>query len=303
MNYPISSAMASFCTTTSVRDAMLTIKEAGFDSLDFPISVYSRPLDSPLRKDDWREWVRSVREISDELQLPVTQAHASWEQAIPLDFSYEAPYEIYLRTMEACHMLGCRHLIFHPVLYLHRIENEATKDVIHEWNVRWFRELLPYAEKFDLIINLENTFDYRHVQRDGDPIFTYTNAADMLRLREGIGGDRVRICLDTGHANISGQNVPAMIRAYGSYLTTLHMNDNLGLITPVFEDLHYFPGYGKLDWHGIFTALLDVEYCGVVNIEPVSELKRHSRPIRLIQLSAAAQILRVYMSECPSPRK
>ncbi len=303
MNYPISSAMASFCTTTTVEEAMQTIRDAGFDSLDFPISVYSRPLNSPLRQDNWREWVKSVRKAADDLDLPITQAHASWEQAIPEDFSYESPYEIYTRTMEACHMLGCRQLIFHPVLYLHRIEKESTKDLIHDWNVRWFRELLPLAEKFDLIINLENTFDYRHVQQAGDPTFTYMSARDMLRLMEGIGSDRVRICLDTGHANISGQNVPSMIRAYGKYLTTLHLNDNLGLISPVFEDLHYFPGYGKLDWHGIFNALLEIEYRGAINIEPVSELKRHSPRIRRIQLSAAAQVLRAYMDECQTPRK
>ena len=69
MNYPISSAMASFCTTTTVEEAMQTIRDAGFDSLDFPISVYSRPLNSPLRQDNWREWVKSVRKAADDLGL------------------------------------------------------------------------------------------------------------------------------------------------------------------------------------------------------------------------------------------
>ena len=39
----ISSAMASFCLETTVEDAMQTVRDAGFDSLDFPLSVYSRP--------------------------------------------------------------------------------------------------------------------------------------------------------------------------------------------------------------------------------------------------------------------
>ena len=41
----ISSAMASFCLETTVEDAMQTVRDAGFDSLDFPLSVYSRPQD------------------------------------------------------------------------------------------------------------------------------------------------------------------------------------------------------------------------------------------------------------------
>lgn len=292
-NVKISSAMAGFCQTTSVEEAMRMIREAGFDSLDFPLSVYGRPLDAPLRKDNWREWTLSVKRTADALQLPITQAHASWEQAIPEDLHYEPPYEIYKRTMEACHLLGCRHLVFHPVLYLHRMEREETKQRIHEWNVRWFRELLPLAERFDLTVNLENMFDYRHVQQPDDPAFPYTSGEDMLALRCAIGSSRVQLCLDTGHANISGQDVPAMIRAYGEHLKTLHLNDNYGLIAPVFEDLHLFPGYGKLDWSAIFSALREIRYDGVLNIEPVGELKRMAPEIRRIQLRSAVQILRL----------
>lgn len=104
----ISSAMASFCLETTVEDAMQTVRDAGFDSLDFPLSVYSRPQDAPLRGDDWRQWARGVRRTADRIGLPITQAHASWEQAIPDDLHYESPYEIYERTMEACAILGCR---------------------------------------------------------------------------------------------------------------------------------------------------------------------------------------------------
>lgn len=78
----ISSAMASFCLETTVEDAMQTVRDAGFDSLDFPLSVYSRPQDAPLRGDDWRQWARGVRRTADRIGLPITQAHASWEQAI-----------------------------------------------------------------------------------------------------------------------------------------------------------------------------------------------------------------------------
>ena len=148
------SAMAHFCKTTTVFDAMQTIRDAGFDGLDFPISVYSRPLDSPLRKDDWRQWTREVRRFSDRIGLPVLQAHASWEQTVAEDFHFEPPYEIYARTMEACHILGCRNLVFHPVLYLFRVRGEGMKVRLHEWNVQWFRALLPLAEKFDLVIEL-----------------------------------------------------------------------------------------------------------------------------------------------------
>lgn len=292
MNVKITSAMASFCLTTTVEEAMQTIKLAGFDGLDFPISVYSRPLDSPLRGENWRQWTREVRHRAEDLQLPILQAHASWEQLIPEDMHYEAPYEIYTRTMEACHLLGCKRLIFHPVLYLHRIATEQMKYDIMDWNVRWFTELLPLAKEFDIEIELENTFDYRRVQLPGDPPFTYTSALDMLILRNRLASDRVQICLDTGHANIYRQDIPGMIRTYGEHLHTLHLNDNYGLIQPVYEDLHLFPGYGRIEWQPIFDALREIGYPYTLNIEPVGELKRMPMEIRVLQLRAACDIVR-----------
>lgn len=288
------SAMAHFCKTTTVFDAMQTLCDAGFDAMDFPISVYSRPLESPLRKEDWRDWVKSVRDFSDKIGLPVTQAHATWEQTVAEDFRYESPYDIYARTIEACHLLGCRKLIFHPVLYLFRCPDRTTHERLHEWNVRWFSELLPLAERFDVVIELENTFDYRHVQKPGDPTMPYTTADDLLELARRLNSPHVRLCLDTGHANIAGQNVPEMIEKYGNLLDTLHLNDNYGYISPVFEDLHLFPGYGRLDWHAIFAALHENGYSGTINIEPVAELDRLPRELRVLQLSTALEILKYY---------
>ncbi len=292
MNDLISSAMASFCTSMPLSEAMRLVRDAGFDSLDFPFSAYSSTPEAPLRRDDWREWVRQVHTISDDLCLPVTQAHAMWQQGIPADFHYEAPWEIFFRTIEACHMLGCRQLIFHPVRQLERVDSIAMRRRIHDWNIRWFHDLLSAAEEYDVFINLENTFDSHHVQQPGDLPYPYTTAQDMLDLMHDIGSNRVRLCLDTGHANISAQDIPAMIRAFRGDLATVHLNDNYGRISPVYEDLHLFPGYGRIAWDAVFAALEEIGFKGVLNMEPIGELKRMPQRIRVIQLRAAADALR-----------
>lgn len=291
MLYHISSAMASLCKAHGLEGAMRLVKEAGFDSLDFPFSAYSSTPDAPLNGEGWRQWAREVRRISERLTLPITQAHATWQQAMPGDFHYEQPQEVYFRTMEACQLVGCRHLIFHPLRQPDRVDSPSMRSRIHDWNVRWFHDLLPAAERFDVIINLENTFDSHHVQRPGDLPYPYTTAQDMLDLMHDIGSTRVQLCLDTGHANISGQDIPAMIRAFRSDLATLHLNDNYGRIAPVYEDLHLFPGYGRIDWEAVFAALREVNYRGVLNIEPIGELRHLPREICLVQLRAAAETL------------
>lgn len=222
MLYQISSAMAAFCKNMPLASAMRMVKEAGFDSLDFPFSVYSSSCGSPMLGEDWRSFVREVGRTADALGLPITQAHATWEQTIPADLHYESPHEIYFRTIEACSMVGCKHLIFHPLRQPERVDSDSMRQRIHDWNVRWFHELVPAAERFGVVINLENTFDSHHTQTPGDLPYPYTTAEDMLSLLHGIGSNQIALCLDTGHANISAQDIPAMIYAFRGNLATLH---------------------------------------------------------------------------------
>ncbi len=295
MQYQISSSMASFCKTMPLPQAMRMIKDAGFDALDFPFSVYAYGENAPLLQADWRDWVRQVRDLSRELSLPIAQAHAAWEQGIGERFRYEPPHELYERTLEACGMVGCGHLIFHPLRRPDRVDTESLRGRIHDYNVRWFHSLVPAAQENKVTIDLENTFDSHHTQLPGDLPYPYVTAQDMLSLQRDIASPYVKLCLDTGHANISAQDIPAMIYTFGRELSTLHLNDNYGHIGPIYEDLHLFPGSGKIEWEPIFTALRSVGYCGVLNIEPVAELRRASNRVRAILLRAAADTLRAML--------
>lgn len=268
----LSCAISGISRAGSVFDSIKTVKDAGFDGVDFPLSTYSRQTDSALAKDAWwREWVTAVRTYLFELSLPVMQAHAPWEQSIPKDFSYEPPYPIYYRAMEACAMLDCRKLVFHPLLYPYRVAEPAQFRQIDGYNRRWFRELLPTAARLGITVEIENMFDYYHVQQPCDPAYPYTTPAHMLALAESLGPE-IRLCLDTGHANIAGQDVPGMIRAYGEKLDCLHLNDNYGRSSGLQEDLHLLPGEGTLPWREIFHALREIGYAGTYNLELIANL-------------------------------
>ena len=297
MQKQITISIASLCRNQPLDSVLRMVKAAGYTGVDFPFSTFSNSPLSPLNQPDWQNWVRQVKDLTQEIGLPVTQAHASWEQGIPADFHYEAPHDLYYRTMEACRMVGCRQLIFHPLRQLERVDSLAMRQRIHEWNVRWFHDLVSAAVENDVIINLENTFDSHHVQQPGDPPYPYTTAQDMVDLMRDVGSLRVQICLDTGHANISAQDIPAMIRTFRRDLATLHLNDNYGRIGPIYEDLHLFPGYGRIEWKGVFDALREIGFGGPMNIEPIGELRGASEQVRLIQIKAAADTLRALMGE------
>lgn len=289
MQYKISSAMASFCERAGMESAMEQIKAAGFTSLDFPLHLFVVHFDAPLLRENWRDWVREIASISRRLQLPITQAHAPWLQYIPEDFHYEAPWEMYYRCMEACAILDCPHLVFHPVRQKERVDSAAMRERIHDWNVRWFHDLTSAAERWGVCLNLENTFDSHKVQKEGDLPYPYTTAEDMLSLVRDIGSAHVGLCLDTGHANLSGQDIPAMIRAFRGNLFTLHLNDNWGKGELGKEDRHLFPGEGNILWRPVLRALREISYRGVWNFEPIAILPDAEKVERIGFLSEARE--------------
>ncbi len=297
MEITVSTSIAGLLRSVSLPEALDTITLAGFQAVDFPLSVFSRPADSPLKSERWISWVDALRKDLNRRGLRVTQAHASWEQAIAEDFSFEDTYPVYERTIMACRMLGCQKLVFHAPLYFFPTEDQAARRRVTDWNIRWFTRLLPVLEDNGVTACIENTFDYRRVRRPQDPPFIYTSGEDMYELAEGIHSPCVKLCLDTGHANISGQNVPQMIRDYGPYLEVLHLNDNLGLIGPVYEDLHLFPGHGTLPWDQIFKSLREVHFSGVFNLEPVDSLSLSSPALRVLQFEAAKKTVTLLAKE------
>lgn len=295
MSAVYTASISGFCRSTGVFDALKELRQAGFDGVDFPLYYYARRKDSPLCDDSWwRIWTESVAVFAAEQQLPVTQAHAPWTQTLAADLHYEQPLPIYARIFEACSILGCKKLVFHPLPYPFRIVSADTLAVIHTLNLRWFRALLCDAEKYGITIELENTFDYFHLRMPSDPQLPHITAEQMCALADELNSPLVKICLDTGHANIAGENLPQMIETFGSRLDCLHLNDNFGKRSGQNEDLHLFPGEGTVDWQQVSAALKRSGYSGTYNLEIIAdlaELSSASRAEKLVRGRQTAEVL------------
>ncbi len=287
-----SCAISGISRMESVFDAVKAVKDAGFDGVDFALSHYAKKEGPLTQAEGWKDWVLAVRDYLEELSLPVVQAHAPWTQDIPADFSYIPPYPVFFRVLEACAMLNCRKLVFHPLLWPYRVESPGLYARVDEYNSRWFRELLPLASDLGIRLEIENLFDYHHVQQPGDPDYLYARGAQLLSLAEQLPSESVGLCLDTGHANITGQDVPEMIRSYGKRLGCLHLNDNYGPLQNQNADLHLFPGEGTLPWPEIYKALREIGYEGSYNLEPIADLKELLPSQRSARLHLALESLK-----------
>lgn len=268
-----SASISGFCRTVGVFDAMKEVKLAGYDGVDFPFSHYARTPSDPLCNDRWwRLWTQTVGTYSEELALPVVQAHAPWGQTIPSDLHYEAPSCLYARVFEACKILSCKKLVFHLLQYPYRIVSAEQLSAIHAYNLRWVRELLPLAEQYGVTIELENTFDYYHLRMPSDIQEPYVAAEQLVAFSQALASERIGFCLDTGHANIAEQDIPTMIQCFADKLECLHLNDNFGRRSGQNEDVHLFPGDGTISWHKVAAALRQNDYHGVMNLEIIADL-------------------------------
>ena len=78
MDHQFSSAIASFCGKTDIYTAMTLVRDAGYQGLDFPFSVYSVGYCPPLLQEDWKNWIKGVKRFGEKLGLSFVQGHAAW---------------------------------------------------------------------------------------------------------------------------------------------------------------------------------------------------------------------------------
>ncbi len=296
LNMMIGISSSSY-TDISITECMKRIKNAGYDSVDFNLYDFCQA-NGPMLSSAWKEWIKKVRLATKEAGLIVGQIHALFGLFAATDLAYEPPGEIIHRNIEACAILECKELVFHPVFYRSIVDTMKIRERLFDYNTRWFKELLIPAKRYGIHIDLENTFD-RRSQPYHPP---FSTASDLLELTEAIDDKSVGICLDTGHANIMSLDIMDMIRSFGNKLRVLHLNDNLGSIEPcagqsVLSDQHFFPGTGIIDFLQVFTTLKEIGFKGILNLEPGDFLLRLPISVRNAYIAAGPSIIRSFAKE------
>lgn len=282
----------------SLKEGIETLAELGFDSIDFPLNVYTSVRDhgnsiyNVMYTDKWRNFAKDVRSMLDENGVEAYQTHALW--GLYTDMSeYIPPEEQYFRQIMAASLIGSRELVFHPIPPTIKINSIAERDRVVDYNIRWFRELVPCAEEYGINLCLENTFTHEK-NLPGDGLFPFVDGETMNMLAEGIGSKNVSFCLDTGHANVEhGPDMVKLAHDIAPRLKALHVHDNFGVLEPLLNsDLHMFPGYGSSDLEALCVELGKNAFDGVMSLEPSH--RNMPRERLLLILRAAVDIARYY---------
>ncbi len=124
------------------------------------------------------------------------------------------------------------------------------KGQILEQSIKSMKELAPFAENLDVILNVEviNRFEQ----------FLINTSEEALSYVQEVNSPSCRILLDTFHMNIEEDSIGDAIRNAGPYLSALHLG----------EPNRKPPGLGRMPWSEIKQALDDIEFDGPLVMEP-----------------------------------
>lgn len=234
------------------------LKDAGFDCVDYSFYWLQPEMDEKVLGDGYLDYACKVRNLLDDLQLECNQAHAPFEvkSEDPFDVS-NVRYLRLIRSLESASIMGAKCIIVHALTPPEGVS-------MLEYNYRFYKSLEPYCEKFGIKVAVENLFTS---PRDPETKLLsnkkFGKPAYMMELMNKLSPDNFVICIDLGHAKLTGNNPEDFIRGIdGSRLKALHVQDN-----DFVDDCHILPFNGKLNWANITESLAEVGYDSELTLE------------------------------------
>lgn len=266
------------------RERLKMIKDAGFDAVDFSLFGLSGENAELLGK-DYVERAEELRRYMDDIGIVANQAHAPFEMTADDPLSEECEKYVRLtRSIEVAAILGAPYIVVHCI-------RPAPSEII-ERNREFYLSLLPYAERVNIKIAVENLFgppDERGVR------FGYfADPAEHMAFVRSLGSPHFNICLDLGHSALCGYKPEEVIRAMDADLFELmHMHDN-----DYVGDMHRIPYSCKFDWEQICAALCEIGYRGDISLELIGQFNALPPDMHEAALTYAERIGRKLISMC-----
>lgn len=246
------------------KKALELIKKAGFDGADY--SMFNMMSESsPLNGNDYKAYVKELSDYSKSIGISFVQGHSpfpGFDRSRPEYSERIAP--LIRRSIEIAGMLGIEYLVIHPIS-----PTQIPLDVdLFEFNMKYYKSLLPYAKEYGVKICLENMWGY-----DAKRGYIMPNvcsfAKDLSDYVDALDSEYFTACLDLGHSGLIGEEASDAIRILGhDRLSALHVHDN-----DYKNDTHTLPYYGKMNWDEITKALSDIKYKGRFTYEAAVFLK------------------------------
>jgi sugar phosphate isomerase/epimerase len=222
------------------RDALAEVRwaaEHGFEFLDLTIEGPAATLDQID--------VRAVRQALGDAGMGVV-GHTAWflPFASPVERVRRAAVEEVAAALPAFAEVGA------SLVNVHIARGVATfgHESMVRLNAQSFAELAEQAEPYGIRIIVEHPPDLS------------VNIDDIRAVLQA--DPRLGFHLDVGHANIGGDRLEGLLKAFGGRLCHVHLSDNRGR-----DDDHMPLGAGRIDWPRALRLLKERGYDGTMTLE------------------------------------
>ncbi|HEX5720542.1 MAG TPA: sugar phosphate isomerase/epimerase [Thermoanaerobaculia bacterium] len=122
----------------------------------------------------------------------------------------------------------------------------------------------------------------------------FGSASDLLWFAGALDAGNLGLCLDIGHAHLSG-DLHGMIRRFSGLMRMVHAHDNHGE-----RDDHLPLGKGTIDWRHTLTLLSEIGFEGTI----VLEFESNGSPESLLEgARRSRQLIRDLLRQLGTPRR
>jgi sugar phosphate isomerase/epimerase len=246
-DWPIGISTGCFYKTP-ITDVLEDIRDGGFTLLE----ICSSPGHLPYHDADA---VNRARDKIHKLGLEAFSFHAPFASHIDItaldERERQKALEELLAACQAAAIIGARHIVIHPGP---EREGKPRDEELYQ-RMRNASKVLStvaaHCRNLGLQLSLENML----------PHLLFGHTSDILYILGAIKETNVGTCLDTGHANLSGE-IFNVVHKMSGHLRMIHANDNRGD-----GDTHLVPGEGTIDWTQVIHELTKANFRGTVILE------------------------------------
>ncbi len=191
--------------------------------------------------------VKANNMIIQSLHAPHKDINLLWHPALPESAEIK---EDVMSCIDACAQFDI------PLMVIHGWSGLYYTFPSEPLNFSFFDNMVDHAEKKDILVAFENLEGEEYLE------------ALMTRYKNR---QHVGFCWDSGHDFCYPHNTD-FLAAYGDRLIMTHINDNLGLRSPEgipsgFDDLHFLPYDGKINWQTAIERLQNKPKQKILNFE------------------------------------
>ena len=253
----------------------------GYDSLDY--SAFGRTHEGIMLLPE-KEFEKSIREECAKIEaagVGIHQTHGPWRWPVndSTPEERERRFEFFAKAVRGTAYAGTDKCVVHCIMPFGADTDERREEML-EINREFMIRLANVGAEMGVTICLENLPFPRL------PLGTVRGVVDFVK---EINHKNLKVCLDTGHALVCGEEVGDAVRYIGrDLLAALHVHDNDGT-----DDQHLRPLEGILDFDSFGKALREIGFNGVFSYEthvnggPYTEEEQERREIALADFGKA----------------